>query len=246
MKVTDETLSAFLDAELPEQEMQAVRELLRAEPELTDRLAQLAMVDQQLLQHYSEIDQQPLPQSISDLFEQVEDEPVLSSAAAVEPGRVLPFRKPEQVTANPRRYSRMAIAAALVMAVGLFQWLGKDPDEQWQTVATKLETSASGAPQELADGRILTPRLTFENQEGDYCRQYRLQGVRQASENIACRTADGWSLIAEVPVEHTAASAGYQPASGGSVLDEQLDRMMVGSALTTSEERGLLDGGWSK
>lgn len=48
MNITDETLSAYLDAELPDEEMQAVSEALQVDPELSDRLADLAQVDRHL------------------------------------------------------------------------------------------------------------------------------------------------------------------------------------------------------
>lgn len=244
MNVSDETLSAFLDAELPEQEMQAVRERLQTDPELADRLAHLAMVDQQLVQQYSAIDEHPMPASIMDLLEQTADESAKSTVAAETSGKVLPFPQPERVTSRVRRHSRMAVAAVLVMAFGLYQFLDTDSDDPWQVVANTLETAPSGMPLELADGRVLTPRLTFESQQGEYCRQYHVQDATLASENIACRSVDGWSLVAEHQVERSEPSSGYQAASGGSVLDDQLDDLMAGPALTVGEERRLIEQHW--
>ncbi len=45
MTISDEQLSAFLDAELPEDEMELVRQGLIDDENLANRLAELAMVD---------------------------------------------------------------------------------------------------------------------------------------------------------------------------------------------------------
>ena len=45
MKMTDETLSAFLDNELTDAEMEAVRDQIEKDPTLADRLAEMASVD---------------------------------------------------------------------------------------------------------------------------------------------------------------------------------------------------------
>jgi hypothetical protein len=246
MNITDETLSAFLDAELSEQEMQAVRELLQVDPEVTDRLAQLAIVDQQLVRHFSAVDAEPLPQAVTDLLAQAEHDEASDSSAAVKAGSVLPFRQPAQIKSRSRRYSGMAIAAALVMALGLSQLLGNNSDAQWQRVAGALESFPSGAALELEDGRLLTPRLTFENQQGDYCRQYHLQGAEQASENIACRAGGDWTLTASMEVVQTVSAAEYQTASGGYILDGELDQMMSDQALSSDQERLLIASGWMK
>lgn len=65
MKITDETLSAFLDSELSPSEMEAVRERLATDPSLTDRLAELADVDSELKSHYGDIDDRPFPESVT-------------------------------------------------------------------------------------------------------------------------------------------------------------------------------------
>lgn len=235
MKITDETLSAFLDAELPEPEMEAVREQLQADPALSDRLAQLATVDDKLSGHYSTIDDEPLPESITGLLE-----------GTAPDSNVVSFPWWRRVRQGARRHTGMAVAASLVMALGMFQFFSGGQDEQWQVVATALENAPSGTTLELDDGRTLTARLTFENQQGDYCRQFNLQGGGSASENIACRSGESWNLAAEKEVTPAAETEGYRTASGGSVLDDELDQMMAGEAISPEEERRLIGSGWQE
>ena len=49
MKISDEMLSAFLDAELSEEDMEAVRCALETDDDLVMRLAELAQVDHAVL-----------------------------------------------------------------------------------------------------------------------------------------------------------------------------------------------------
>lgn len=244
MKITDEILSAFLDDELSEHELELVCEALRADPELSDRLAQMATVDHRLAKTYSAIDDYPMPQAVTDLLAQAEQDAQTSSPANGGATSVLAFPDRQTARRQSLKYPGMAVAAALVLGLGLFQLLAGDAGEQWQSVADTLETAPSGSVQQLSDGRSLTPRLTFQNPRGVYCRQYQLQSAEQVSENIACRDAEGWNLVAQSEVASAPDAAGYQPASGGSVLDEELDQLMAGPALTAQQERALLGRGW--
>lgn len=240
MNITDETLSAFLDAELSEPDMQAVRDSLRADPALSDRLAELAAVDSQLLRHYSAIDDQPLPVAVTDRLAAEESaEPTACSS-----GTVVVFPWWRRLPQGVRQHAGVAVAAVLVMALGLAQLLPRAPDMPWQRVAAQLETAPSGKPVQLTDANTLTPRLTFRNQQGEYCRQFHLEGLEQASENIACRTGKSWKLVAKTEVEPSPEKGGYQTASGGSVMDDTLDRMMAGAVIGPAEERQLINSRW--
>jgi anti-sigma factor RsiW len=78
-EVSDEQLSAFLDAELPAAEMEAVREQISRDENLANRLAELAMVDTQVASHYRRIDEQPMPEAITRLLS---DEPPTNNVIA--------------------------------------------------------------------------------------------------------------------------------------------------------------------
>ncbi|WP_373188117.1 anti-sigma factor [Halopseudomonas sp.] len=246
MNITDETLSAYLDAELPDEEMQAVSEALQVDPELSDRLADLAQVDRHLYSHYAVIDDHPLPEELIALLAQSGKDRGASPQSSTESDRVLPFSKSARKQRSSVKYPGFAVAAALLMAIGLFQLMGSESENSWADVAALLESVPSGAAYSLNDGRLLTPRLTFINQQGEYCRQYQLLGTGQDVETIACRSGESWERVATVEVETVSTAGGYETASGGSVLDAELDRMMSGPALTLLQEHQALTVGWSE
>ncbi len=239
MKMTDETLSAFLDNELTQPQMEAVREALIADPTLSDRLAEFATVDDELQKHYSSIDARPMPQEILHLLD---DQP--SEDKANDRNNVIEFPWWRQVKAH----SRKAIAAAVVAGVALFQWtnVSTDGEPGWPAVAAVLDSQASGEAYSLEANATLTPRLTFQNQSGQWCRQFRVDWETSSSEQIACRDNSGsWTQVASQAAEPVADSERYQAASGGSIMDDELDRMMAGPPVSPETEQQLLKQQWS-
>ncbi len=241
MTNVDEKLSAFLDGELLAEEMQQIRERLAVEPELTARLSELSLVDQTLQAHYGEIDDRPLPAGITQRLGMAENEPERPSNSVVR----FPLRE------RLRAHTGKAIAAALVGGFALAQWLSLpkiDSDASWQEVAQVLESTPSGTNYTLASGETLTPRLTFKNHDGEYCRQFRVQGDIGRSENIACRSGAGaseWDWAVRLELAGKVSGDRYRTASGGSALDDTLDKMIAGPMLTPEDEQRLIELQWS-
>lgn len=238
MNMTDETLSAFLDNELPEAEMEAVRDQLAVDPALADRLAELAWVDAELLAHYSSIDDRPMPASVTRMLETDQ-----SQSTASGQGNVITFPWWRRM----RGHTGKAVAAAVIAGVVLTQWLTQPStgDPTWPEVVNVLDNQPSGEVYQVDSLAALTPRLTFRSQAGEWCRQFRLETAGSASEQIACRSEAGaWEQVAQVEVRPSPEPDTYQTASGGSVLDRTLDGMMAGSPIGVDAERALLRHQW--
>ncbi|MBU2952629.1 hypothetical protein [Marinobacter sp. F3R08] len=239
MKPTDETLSAFLDSELSPAEMSAVRDQIADDPTLADRLAELATVDAELRAHYSSIDDPPMPEAVSRMLAN-------ESQGATPGGR-------DNVIAFPwwrrlREHSGKAVAAAVIAGFAMTQWLTMptEGNPPWPAVAEILDSQPSGQAYAVNDDAVLTPRLTFMSQAGEWCRQFHLDAGGQASEQIACRTQTGsWEQRVRKEADQAAATGGYQTASGGSLLDRQLDQLMADLPLGREAERQLLEQRWS-
>ncbi len=238
MNLTDETLSAFLDNELTEAEMEAVRDQLAADPALADRLAELASVDAQLQAHYGSIDDRPMPESVTRMLEAGH-----SRASAPERENVVTFPWWRRL----RGHTGKAVAAAVIAGVAMTQWLTLPSNGQTASpaVAEVLDSQPSGEVHEVNGNTMLTPRLTFRNRAGEWCRQFRMDTEKSASEQIACRTDGGaWQQVAREDAEPLPEDELYQTATGGKVLDQSLDRMMAEPPLGPDEERALLDQQW--
>lgn len=241
MTISDEKLSAFLDAELPADEMEAIRQQLILDDSLSNRLAELAMVDERIAQHYASIDTRPMPAAITELLAQ---EPP-ASAEVIN----FPLWKRFQRGLQNRLQQHAAVAActALALGFGLAQLMPANNHSQvsnWNAITQALESTTSGIESTLADGKKIKPRLTFINLEGNYCRQFTLFDRSTRAENIACRSNGEWQLTMTVYSADTAQSGDYQTATGGSLVDNALDVIMHGDAFDAQAEAQAMAQHW--
>lgn len=253
MNINDETLSAFLDGELQEAEMEIVRRRLNEDKSLSQRLAELAAVDRAVESYYSRIDQRPMPDSVRALLTQSPDSAAPLVKPKENPAKVLTFPGWRRNSTNAPSRQRTAIAAAVALVIGFSAakfFPGNSASKtNWQMVSSALENAAGGKVTEFGNSQQLTPHLTFLNQQGEYCRYFQLNNRQGVSENIACRTADeqaesNWHLVASIELNTLPDPSRYQTASGGSLLDGLLDQIMVGDAVTADTEETLIQQGW--
>lgn len=234
MTFTDEQLSAFLDAELPQGEMAALREALAGDEQLADRLAELAMVDTVIAQTYSSIDQRPVPEAVTTL---------LSSATTADNVVALPVWKRLRRSLQPQ-YA-IAASVALLAVFGIVRLIPDGGQTQWQNVAAVLETSPSGISQTLGADMAIKPRLTYKNAEGDYCRQFQLLRSSGTEESIACRRDNQWQRVTTIYLPAVTDDGGYSTASGGSELDAILDQSIADGPFDAQTEASLINQAWN-
>ncbi|MAD76402.1 MAG: hypothetical protein CML20_16710 [Rheinheimera sp.] len=232
MKITDEMLSAFLDAALPEQQMELIRQQLVNNEQLTERLAEIAMVDSMVEQHYQQIDHKPMPASVLQLLE---TEPATGSDVVAFPW----WRRAQQ---QLQQHAAAVACIAVFAGYGAAQIGGQQqssPTTVGHTVAQLLNSAASGKTYNV-DEQQLTPRLSFISQDGDFCRQYSLQDKALNTENIACRQQGEWALQASLATARQADAGNYQTASGPQALDSILDELMASPPLSLAAEQDYL------
>lgn len=258
MTISDEKLSAFLDAELPESEMESIRQRISEDETLANRLAELAMVDEQIAQHYAAIDARPLPDAIANLLASAPSAatpdvvtPTVTTADVVTPtpsATIIAFPLWKKVQRGLQQHAAVAACTALVLGFGLAQLLPGSQDSplgDWNAIAAALDTAASGTEQALADDKRIKPRLTFVNEEGHYCRQFLVSDMRISTESIACRIGDKWQPAITVYAQGLSHSGDYQTATNStSVLDQALDNMMHGDAFDAQAESNIIHRGW--
>lgn len=253
MTVSDEKLSAFLDAELPENEMEFIREQISEDETLANRLAELAMVDAQIAQHYSAIDACPLPDAIANLLasaptDVARDVTTPDVATPISSATIIPFPLWKKVQRGLQQHAAVAACTALVLGFGLAQLLPGSQDSSlrdWNAIAAALDTAASGSEHKLVDDKRIKPRLTFINQQGAYCRQFRVSDLHSSSETIACRIGDNWEPSVTIYTQGISPEGDYQTATNdAAVLDQALDNMMHGDAFDAQAESSIIQRGW--
>jgi hypothetical protein len=91
-------------------------------------------------------------------------------------------------------------------------------------------------------GRSAQVILTFEADDGRYCRAFRSREASAAAEGVACRSGTQWEIVAwDGTVDP---DEGFRAASGSELLDDVMDRLGGGAALEAADERALIEQHW--
>ncbi|GAA0207895.1 hypothetical protein GCM10009123_14250 [Kangiella japonica] len=235
MIVTDEKLGAFIDNELPAEEMDAIRDQIATDETLVDRIAQLSIVDHAVRTTLHAIDDKPLPDSVHQLFET--EQPSASN--------VIKFPAMRKVAQTLREH--VAIAAVFVLAIGVTVGTYFNTDSSnaldWSSVNHELSTRLSDQSVSLGEGWKMHLKTSFINTDENYCRLFSLQSNTSAHMNIACRQQDTWQLHSRIPFEPTQAED-YQTASVDPKINQLIDSTIKGSFLNQAQEQKAINRQW--
>lgn len=220
--VTDEMLSAFLDQALEPAEMQRIREAVAQDEALADRLAEFALLDEQVKRHAQQGDQLKTPEALVTSLQ--------GSQAPTAPTILRPWKASLAIAAS--------VAVTLLLVVNMS---GRAPTgDTWQQMLTHISSSPSGVEYQLSDGDTFINQFSFLGDNGQLCRVYRVFG-EQAMEGIACyREGLGWQEIIRIGVVGTT-EGDYALASGPAKIQHAMRELGAGSALTLAGEAKELD-----
>ncbi len=268
--LSDETLSAYIDGELPEAEADRVTERLAAEPQLVERLASLRGVDPQVRQAFADVDQTPMPQSVLDLLDQDADAVIAGQHTAApasesDQSNVVQLPQAGWRKALPRFVQvPVAIAASLALVVGWYLGgqmggsmgsanmvvpAGSSPLVMNPDLNRLLEHQPSAETVSIGAAGRGEVQLTFKDQQGAYCRQARLQDTNRPALIVACRRDGSWQLDWFSTDQSLAPNpeAPYQAAthSGLPALTAWISERIGDQApLDAAAEQSLIENGW--
>ena len=104
-----------------------------------------------------------------------------------------------------------------------------------------LESGESGKAAVEGD-RSVQIILTFESDDGRYCRAFGARDASASAEGVACRTAGQWQVVAW---DGTAdPGEGFRAAGSSELLDDAMDRLGGSPALEVADERALIEKHW--
>lgn len=241
MTISDEKLNAFIDGELSALEMSIVRDAIAKDDEIAERADALAALNSQITASLSSIDAIPLSAGLSQLKSQLEAGVHTETADNV---ISLPWwRKAQAAMTMPT-----AIAASIAAIFGFFlnseTHTGAGAMSDWSAISQALSNQASGERVTTNNGSSFEARLTFLNQQGEYCRQFYIKtNNAPALQSIACRTESDWQLRAAMP---TVVQDGYQTASNDRALDEVIDAMIKGDIVSLEQENKAIERRWKQ
>lgn len=238
MTISDEKLCAFIDNELSHDEMNAIRDRIAEDESLTDRIAELNMLDHSVRSTIHAIDEKPLPEATKRLLQQ--------AATQAQADNVVSFPLWRNVKQTVREHA--AIAAVFVLALGLTVGTYFTTDRQadelvWSEVAHMLDTAPSGQAASMNSNWEMFPKASFKDKSDHYCRIFALSSDAAAHMNIACQQDGSWQLHSRMPLT-LAAPSQYQTASVDPALDKLVDSMIQGSFLNKSQEARAIQAHW--
>lgn len=239
--LTDEKLSAFLDSELPEKQMQLIRDQLADNEDLAIRLAELANVDVIVSTTYHDIDDVPLPESIRKLV--TENEPVSQANNSV-----VDLSLWKRAKSAWQNHAPLATAAALLLGLTIgisMHFSGTGSSEQWSKIVSALNENVSGQSIAIAPGYEVMPRVSFNNANQQLCRQFVLQTPENTQHSIACHDGNSWQLEATLYDEPIEAGS-YQTASSQQPINNLVESMAVGAFLNAEQEQQAIRSGWAQ
>lgn len=239
MSVDDAMLSAFLDAELEEAEMEQVRQALAEDLTVADRLAALANVDMVVRQAAEKATEAPMPAAVLALLDTHPTAPTEKSADVVELSTWQRLRKQVSVPVS------LAAGIALMVGLSVFNTAQHSPDATWENVAQVMDTNLTGETYQSDSGAQITPQLSFQNGDGEFCRQVEAQSEAELNQWIGCKNNRGdWVQVAHITLPATSSQGEYRTASATKALDDVLDTLMASSPMNRSQEQQAIRNHW--
>jgi hypothetical protein len=231
-------LSRYIDGELSLIERRAVEKRLDSEPALQAQLDKLEQVQALLGNAFPVAPQDKRLDEIASLLETPQS-------------TVVPFPGQREKQA-PRRQRQFAMAASLAAAIGVVALQGVQTGVQGLSVAQFLESTPSSGDNwtTLEDGNEARALLSFQNNEGGWCREYISRGVGNSAGNslhaVACRENQEWIVKVASETGLLGNSELYQPASAADTdtVAHFIDREARDIPLDATTEQRLIESDW--
>lgn len=245
MKISDEMLSGFLDAELSEEAMEKVRSALESDDDLVMRLADLAQVDHWVGENAAIIDSTPVADNLLQLAQAI-DSNIAQTENTQTPEKVVSLSRWKSLNQSINKHYALAAGIAMMFGVGTVTLMQSQQPSAGITaaIAQVLDQTPSGEIALTTQGDEITANLSFTNHAGDYCRQFQRVSEQAASVNIACKENAQWQLKITENVNLAENLQDYRAAFNKAQLDSVIDTMIAGPAMDGVEEKIAIANNW--
>lgn len=235
-----ELISAYIDNELSDSEREQVNARLLQDKEFESIFLEFKNNDLQLLEHYSKIDEKPVPNEILNLLK---DSSQISQKSESD--------KPEELVANnvTQNFSKQRAwyqaglslaASALFVALVSYYYDYSDGALFDSQLATILDSNISGKSIEINTSERVYLSMSFLNKDGYWCREFFIIATT-TTQNISCRFEQEWQNEISIPAEFNEGNS-YMPASSNDnyKIETWLDNNMGSDPLSNKQEQELM------
>lgn len=236
----DETLMAFADGELDEEQSRALEKALEEDDALAERLAVFLDSRTLLSDTLKPLNDEPIPEALAAKVAAMTQE---ATAAKDAQQNVLAFKPKATSPARSVRPWLLPLAASLIAVIsGVAGFsvgqMGGQSTGLEQNIASALDREASGKDIALAgSGNILHIVSTFRDEDGALCREYEVKEPANSTLTVSCQENGGWSTrlaLTQPRVE------GYAPASAHETVGAYLTSINASAPLSQKEEQAIL------
>ncbi|HVY86375.1 MAG TPA: NepR family anti-sigma factor [Caulobacterales bacterium] len=242
MEISDETLMAYVDGELPSAEAKRIAEAIQADPALAAKVQRFRNVRHALKRAYDNVLSEPVPDRLRALLHDVE----VREAPSPQESNVVAFDAPRP----RRRFSAQALGAlAACLIGGVLVGRLSAPEPMFVTQSGQLRAGAaltrvletrlaSASENANADLRV---GVSFRAKSGEICRTFEGRAEGGVS-GLACRDARAWSIrvATATPGQH----GGYEQAGADPVVMNMVDALISGEPFDASQEQAARANHW--
>ena len=251
---SDEELSAYLDSELDAVATARVEDALANNALVATRLESLRVANERATALFSAIDERPIPAAIDALLKGSGTH--TSEAEVVSQGR-----EESNVLSFPHRQRSFVqvltrIAATVVIGAGV-AFLALDNGENPAHTALSsandidaemvqfLDSAITGERVSVSDSFTGFVSLSFESNEGGYCREAFSVTVDGSSRGLYCKDAGDWSTVATENLGDGTAQQFSLASADESGIDAYIDRLNSKGQLAPEQEREAIARRWA-
>jgi hypothetical protein len=252
MTISDETLMAYADGELDAATRASVEAAMQEDPEIGKRIARHRALREAMRGAFSAVLDEPVP----DRLIQAARGQIAAPKNAVVDLSLAREAARQKNSAAPRRWQPAAMAASLLLGLGLgfMAWHGPggalvQPGSGGGLVASAALAEALSS--QLSDDRsqvsVAVTGLSFRDKSGDYCRTFTLTGS-EASLGLACREGADWRIKALAQSPRAAANSGnYRTAASedSPAIRAAVEASIDGEPLDHAGEIAARQAGWA-
>jgi hypothetical protein len=251
MTISEETLMAYADGELDPSTRASIEAAMREDPEIGKRITRHRALREEMRSAFSAVLDEPVPDR---LIAAARGQSVVQKGSVVDLSLAREAVR-QRVSAGPRRWQPAAMAASLLLGLGLgfLVWHGPraliEPGAGgWLVASTALaEALSTQLSNDRSADRVAVTGLSFRNKSGDYCRTFSLTG-KDASLGLACHEGADWRIKALAQAPHAAANSGNFRTAGSEdspAIRAAVESSIDGEPLDRAGEITARQAGWT-
>jgi hypothetical protein len=250
--ISEETLMAYADGELDAETRASVEAAMREDPEIGKRVARHRALREAMQGAFSGALQEPVP----DRLIAAARGPTVASKDSVVDLSLAREAARQRVSAAPRRWQPAAMAASLLLGLGLgfLAWHGPggaliQPGAGGGLIAgaALAEVLSTQLSDDRSADRVVVAGLSFRDKSGDFCRTFSSSGS-DASSGLACREGNDWRIKALAQSPRSAANPGnFRTATSedSPAIRAAVEASIEGEPLDHAGEIAARKAGWT-